>query len=194
MFGSGGKSKKRALTRDYLVRAAYGYLQRFATTEQNLRTVLERKARRRLAESDSDYGPLPEAVQAWIAEIVGKAVAQNLVNDRLYAEARAARLIRSGNSRMKTTQKLLNKGVAGDMVEEVLDQLAADHQDTDALAAVKYARKRRFGGFSLRHDGGEVQEKELASMCRAGFSYALATRVLRMSRREMEDVIYDAGL
>jgi len=119
-----------------------------------------------------------------------KTVQQKLVDDRQFAEARAASLIRSGNSKMKITQKLLAKGVKPHMVEEVMQNLSEQHEDMDFLAAVKYARKRRFGAFSMRHDGAEPVEKELASMCRAGFSYALAGRILKMPREELEDALY----
>ena len=183
------------MTRDYLVRATYNYLQRFATTEKNLREVLGRKARRRLSDEEgSDTQALMPQAKDWIDDIVHKAVQQNLVNDRQYAEARARSLIRSGNSKMKVGQKLQAKGVAADLVAEVLEALAEQYEDMDFLAAVKYARKRRFGAFSIRHDGAELMEKELASMCRAGFSYTLTIRVLKMPCRDLEDILYQTSI
>ncbi|MCF6197381.1 MAG: RecX family transcriptional regulator [Emcibacter sp.] len=180
--------KKRPLSRDYLVRATYNYLQRFATTEKNLRAVLGRKVHRRMPESDD--GALQATAMVWIDEIVQKAVAQNLVNDRQYAEAKARSLMRSGNSTRTIHQKLLAKGIAASLATEVMAALAEEFEDMDFLAAVKYARKRRFGAFSIRHDGNELVEKELASMCRAGFSYGLANRILMMPREELEDILY----
>lgn len=197
--GTQEKRKKRALTRDYLLRATYSYLQRFATTEKNLREVLRRKAKRRLPEFnddpefENDTAALRLKAEEWIDEIIQKAVEQNLVNDRTFAEGRAASLIRGGNSKMKTAQKLMTKGVDADVVEDVIDRLESDYQDLDDLAAVKYARKRRFGPFSIRHDGTEVQEKELASMCRAGFSFHLAGRILKMPKDEAEKIIYGSS-
>ena len=193
-----GKSKKRALTRDYLVRATYNYLQRFATTEKNLAQVLDRKVRRRLSEAgtEADYqadeGEQYAQAQEWIEDIVQKAVQQNLVNDRQYAAARAISLARSGNAKSMIAQKLQAKGVSSDTVAEVMQELTEQHHDMDLSAAVKYARKRRFGAFSSRHDGREVVEKELASMCRAGFSYGLASKVLKMTTEELEDILYQA--
>lgn len=187
-----GKSKKHArksaLTRDYLVRATYSYLQRFATTEKNLGSVLDRKARRRLP--DTDFDALYLQAQGWIRDIVQKAVQQNLVNDRQFARARAASLIRSGNSRMRTSQKLQAKGVSPDVVAEAMQGLSENHEDMDFLAAVKYARKRRFGDFNIRHNGKDIVKKELASMCRAGFSYTVAGKVLKMPHDELETLLY----
>ncbi len=188
------KPKNRALTRDYLLRATYSYLQRFATTEKNLRDVLARKVRRRLPEADpeteTDNRELSAQAQGWIEDIVQKAVQQNIVNDRQFATSRAKSLIRSGNSRMKIAQKLRARGVAADLVTEVMEHLSEQYEDMDFLAAVKYVRKRRFGAFSIRHDGREIVEKELASLCRAGFSYGLGNRILKMPREELEDMLY----
>ncbi len=157
-----GKVKKRALTREYLVRATYSYLEKYATTEKNLRRVLDRKVRRRLPEEagDAAYALALE----WIEEIVTKAVEQNLVNDQTYAKARARSLSRSGNSQRNITQKLQAKGVSADIAKEVIQKLVEDNPEMDRLAAVKYVRKRRFGAFSLRHDGREIVEKELARL------------------------------
>lgn len=182
------KRKKRALTRSYLLNATYSYLQKFATTEKNLMDVLDRKARRRLPETDHE--DLYDQAKVWIAEIVEKSVEQGLVNDRSFAEVRAASLLRSGNSKMKISQKLQAKGVSGEIVSDVMDILSEQHEDIDLLAAVKYARKRRFGAFSLRHDGEEIMEKELASMCRAGFSYGLSSKILTMDNKGLDEILY----
>ncbi|WP_339860871.1 regulatory protein RecX [Paremcibacter congregatus] len=189
--------KKKRLTRDYLIRATYSYLQRFATTEKNLRDVLDRKVRRRLMLSgeEENSDSLYDEAQTWIEEIVTRAVEQNLVNDRSFAAAKSASLNRNGNSRRTISHKLQAKGVAPTVVDEVLHDLAEemDDLDLDYVAAVKYLRKRRFGAFSLRHDGGDIIEKELASLCRAGFSYQMALKVLKMPRDELEEVMYQAG-
>lgn len=182
------KPKKRALTREYLVRATYSYLQKYATTEKNLLDVLGRKVRKRLPESDGQE--LELQAKEWIEDIVHKAVQQNLVNDRQFAEARARSLVRSGNSKMKISQKLQAKGVMPDVVASVMQNLSEQYEDMDFLAAVKYVRKRRFGAFSSHHDGEELVEKELASMCRAGFSYTLVNKVLKMPHEELEDLLY----
>ncbi len=190
------KPKKRALTRDYLLRATYSYLQRFATTEKNLRDVLARKVRRRLPEQDpeTDNGELYAQTQDWIDDIVQKMVQQNIVNDRQFATSRAMSLIRSGNSAMRVAQKLRARGVMADLVTEVMETLSEQYEDMDFSAAVKYIRKRRFGAFSIRHDGGEIVEKELAAMCRAGFSYGLGSRILKMPREELENILYGKDL
>lgn len=185
---NGKESKKPALTRDYLLRATYSYLQKFATTEKNLRDVLLRKARRRLLADDD--GELYAEAKVWIDGIVQKAVDQKLVDDHQFALSRAASLARSGNSRQKIMQKLLARGVIPDMVREVMDSLAEQHPDMDFIAAVKYARKRRFGAFANDHNGEQGREKHRAGMCRAGFSYSIADRVLKMSRAELEDALY----
>ncbi|MCF8475194.1 MAG: RecX family transcriptional regulator [Emcibacter sp.] len=192
------KIKKRKVTRDYLVRATYSYLQKFATTEKNLKDVLERKVRRIMAVSDDnvsiEHGQLFENTQEWIDDIVAQMVSLNLVNDREYAESRARSLIRNGNSKVMIIQKLRTKGVPSGLIDDIISNLSEQLEDQDALAAVRYIKKRRFGAFNSRHDNSEIIEKELASMCRAGFSYTLGHRTLGMAREELEEILYDKKL
>lgn len=176
------------MTREYLLGTAYRYLERFATTEKNLRLILERKARRRLymsetGDSESDLG----AAKIWIEEIVRSAVEKNLVNDRQYAIARARALYRSGNSKSLIVRKLLARGVPDALAGDVMAELAQENEGLERLAAIRYIKKRRFGAFSIREGEGE---KQLAALCRAGFSYALAREVLKMSRDELEEMLY----
>lgn len=177
------------------MRATYSYLERFATTEKNLRDVLERKVRRILSRHRDDpqmaEGPEFEQIKLWIEEIVSTCLEQNLVNDKSYAEARTRSLLRSGNSTMMVGQKLRAKGVSVELIASVLETYEADNPDADYLAAIRYAKRRRFGPFSIRHDGSEVIEKELASLCRAGFSYALAQKILKQSKETLEEKFYE---
>jgi len=182
------REKLKNLTRDYLLRATYSHLQKFATTEKNLRAVLDRKARRRLPAEAGDE--LYAEAKKWIDDIVQKAVEQNLVDDYQFALSRARSLVQRGNSAQKIIQKLLALVVGTDMVTAVMEQLAAQYPDMDYRAAVNYARRRRFGAFGSDQGSDNVTEKQRASMCRAGFSYSVASRVLEMSGEELENIVY----
>jgi len=188
------KKRIRPLSRDYLIRATYRYLERFATTEKNLRDVLERKVRRILSQQEKEQDEESfKTAMIWIEEIVTKCRDQNLVNDTNYAQARARSLLRSGNSTRMVAQKLRAKGVEVDLIKIVLENYQQENPDMDYLAAIRYAKRRRFGAFSSRHDGSVVMEKEVASMCRAGFSYEMAQKILKQDKAALEDKIYEQG-
>ncbi len=85
--------KKRGPTKadpESLARAAYWYLERFATSAENLRRVLMRRGEKaaRAHGSDRDDGA------AFVDAIIRRLRGDGLLDDGAYAEARAAGLAR----------------------------------------------------------------------------------------------------
>ncbi len=73
---------------------------------------------------------------------------------------------------------LARKWVAAAVIEEAVEGLAENHRDPDLAAALTYARRRRFGPYRTRQINDKEREKELAALARAGFSYAIAARII----------------
>ncbi|RIY02179.1 regulatory protein RecX [Aureimonas flava] len=159
----------RPVTRDWLFRAASHYLERYASTQANLRRVLERKVMRRAlarGEEASAFEPL-------IAETVARFVELKLLDDRSFAEARLASLRRRGTSQRQSAAKLAEKGVDRETVSAVM---AGDETD-EAEAARRLARRRRLGPHRLR-ERAERRDRDVAALMRAGFSYTHASAAI----------------
>jgi regulatory protein len=168
----GGRLKRpvpRAVTPAYLDRAALAYLERFASSAQNLARVLKRKVERRCRMRSEDPAPF----LALIDDVVARAVRGGLVDDRRYAEGRVASLRRRGGSARAIGAKLAAKGVARDTVAAVLVGAAED----ELAAAHALARRRRLGPYRTG-DRAAFREKDLAAFARAGFSFAVARRIV----------------
>ncbi len=161
--------------------AALRHLSRFATTEAGLVRVLDRRIAR-WARAATAEGTCPDgSVEA--ARLAARAVAQacvslGMVNDAVFATARAARLTRSGRSRRAVAAHLAGKGISAELVQAALP--SADDEVSSALA---FSRKRRIGPFRqdpIREtDGQDVGRQELAALARAGFSRDVAEQALR---------------
>ena len=82
----------RRITAAYLRRAALHYLERYSVPAAQLRKVLARK----IAVSCRHHGEEPSLHTALLDEVVAQCVALQLVDDRRFAEARAATLRRNG--------------------------------------------------------------------------------------------------
>jgi regulatory protein len=158
----------RKVTPAYLDRAALAYLERFASSAENLRRVLARKVQRRCRLRGED----PAEFQALVEDVVRRAAAGGLVDDRRYAEGRVASLRRRGSSTRLIGAKLSAKGVAREVIEGAL----RDDRDEEA-AAWTFARRRRLGPYRAR-DRAAFREKDLAAMARGGFRFDLARRVV----------------
>jgi regulatory protein len=163
------KPRYKVPTADRLTRSALHYLERYASSEANLRRVLERKVLKACNALDLD----PAEFTAMIDTIVETCRRNALVDDKSFAETRVASLRRRGGSRRKIEAQLNAKGVERGIINAVLE----DAEGSDEDAALIFARRRRLGPF--RKTGRtERRDKDLAAMCRAGFSFEIARRVI----------------
>ncbi len=166
----------RPITEDYLQRAALYYLERYASSAENLRRVLRRKVRR----SCLHHGTPPEAHEAEIEAVVGRCLRVGHLDDARYAEMRAETLRRRGLSTRMILAKLAEKGVDADLARTALssvDGRADAGSDADEAAARAFARRRRLGPYR-RADREEKRDRDLAALARGGFAFETARRIV----------------
>jgi len=169
------RKEPRRVTADYLERSALHYLERFASSSANLRRVLMRKVEL----SARAHGTDREEGARWVDALVARYLSSGLLNDRLYAEAKATGLQRRGGSTRAIRQKLAAKGLDETDIEGALSGLeGAEEGRADLEAALAYARRRRLGPYRLPEDREARRDKDLAALARAGFDLGTARRVV----------------
>jgi regulatory protein len=163
----------RAITPEYLDKAALFYLERYASSAENLARVLMRRVEKaaRAGISDRDEG------RRLVDALVERYRARGLLDDRTYAEGRAKSLLRQGRPRAAIARRLAAKGVGSDAIDQALGSLKEESPDPDLSAVIAFARRRRLGPWRLK-DRAEFRERDLAALGRAGFSYELARKVV----------------
>jgi len=157
------RRKPRQITPDYLEKAALFYLERYASSSENLKAVLRRKVWRAAPDTEADQ----DAADGWIDEAVAKLERAGLLDDRAYAEMRVMSLRRQGESARSIQSKLAAKGVDRVTIGRALDQ--DDDENDDLAAAIAYARRRRLGPFRAEAERDERRERDLAALARKGF-------------------------
>ena len=167
----------RSITAKYLQNAATFYLERYPTTAEGLRRVLDR----RVAKAKMAEAPIVANVERVIAEIVARFVAAGAIDDKAFAQTKARALHRRGTSGRLTRQKLKLAGIDPDTLDQAmagLDQeLDTDPRQREWKAAAALARRRRLGPYRAK-DRKQHRDRDLAAMARAGFDYELARRVV----------------
>lgn len=158
-----------------LYQAALAYTARYATTKENLRRVLWRKLRRAAMRNDEAM-PDPGAAEAEIASIVNRLEKIGAVDDQVYANAQLRTLQARGTSLRAIRAKLAAKGVPSELVSRLLESNTPEEDERSA--ATRYAQRRRLGPYREREAPPEQRQKDLAAMCRAGFSYNVAAAVM----------------
>ena len=182
--------RKIKISHRYLLGAAYRYLERYATTEANLKFILSRKVERALVDQENSE-EVREISKIWIKEIVDGCVKQKLVDNKLYAQNRMKSFLNSGNSVSNAKNKLRAKGVPVEVIEEVVASTYKQTPNANIVSAVKYVKRRRFGPFRVRERMENTEQKEFAAMARAGYSYSESAKVLKASLKELENILYE---
>lgn len=172
----------KPITKQSLRNAALRYIDRFATSRENLRQVLMRRVQKSNYYHDTS---IQEGID-WIEELLNKLEEAKLINDALYAEGRASSLHRKGSSIKVIRLKLMEKGLSEENITHALDALAEETQSTNLErdAAIALARRRRLGPWRDPEKREDLKQKDLAAMARAGFSYDLARDIIEATSVE----------
>lgn len=165
------------LDRPALDRLALRYVERFATTRGKLAAYLTRKIRERGFD-----GTPPDP-----AEIAERFAELGYVNDRLYAESKAAAMARRGLGARRVGEALRYAGVQAEDAEAIAPQVEA----RVGQSAIDFARRKRIGPFAAEPADRERIAKQVAAMVRAGHAPGLAWRLARMNPGDDPDFLLD---
>lgn len=178
------RRKRGPLTKAYLERAALHYLERYASSVEGLRRVLMRRVDKAAREGRCD----PDEAAPWVEAVVARYAEVGLVDDRAFAEGRAASLRRRGESARRIALTLREKGVDGDLIDSVLaEEDGADRTAAEFAAACRFARRRRLGPMRPPAEREARRDRDLAALARAGFSLDVARRVLDLDDADALD-------
>lgn len=185
------RAAAKPVTQERLEQAALAYLQRFATSSENLRQVLLRRIRRTAELHGDEAVPSAGDVDA----LVGRYMRSGLLDDALYARTRAVALSRAGHGRRSIALKLRAKGLSDGDIQGALAALEQETGDTsaDLLAALRHARRRRLGPFG----GGDParDRRDMAALARRGFSADIVMLIIGAEdEAALADRLTDRGI
>jgi regulatory protein len=173
----------RPVTAASLENAAMHYMERFASSTADLRRVLLRRVRR-AAEGAGEDDDRAEAETrraegaALVEALIAKLQDAGILDDRRYAETRAASLHRRGGSRRAVAARLARHGIERDLIANAIGGMAEDGGDADLTAASAFAKRRRLGPYRPAEPSPASRQKDLAALARGGFDQNTARRIL----------------
>ncbi|HZH29084.1 MAG TPA: RecX family transcriptional regulator [Azospirillaceae bacterium] len=172
-----GRRPPRKPSPQSLDNAAQYYLARYAASAESLRRVLRRRVDRAArAHGDVDV----QAAHGWIEDIIRRYLASGLLNDALFAAARARTLHRRGASARLIREKLAIKGLDTATVDAAIAAIEPEEDggDRELEAARALARRRRLGPWRRPGQRAEARMRDLAALARAGFAYDVCKAVV----------------
>lgn len=172
------KRVARPVTAKYLQNAAAFYLERYPSTAEGLKRVLNR----RVARAKMLDAPVMDDVGRAIDTIVAKFVDAGIIDDKAFAQTKARSLHRRGTSSRVTRQKLKMAGVENDTLDQAMGgldiELDLNPAQREFQAAKALARRRRLGPYRVPEERKDKRTRDLATMARAGFAYDVARKVI----------------
>ncbi|NDE91070.1 MAG: regulatory protein RecX [Alphaproteobacteria bacterium] len=173
--------KIKLLTKDRLEFLALRYVTRYSATRGMLARVLQRHIDK-ATYNDKEFATR-DALQ-WKETILNKFEEKNWINDADLAKRFIEHGKQAGLSRQKMQQKLTHKGVGKELIKETFYEVVEDQtlDEMDLASARIYAKKKSLGLYRKSKDADP--KKELAKMCRAGFSFDIAMKALKVKMEE----------
>ena len=157
-----------------LEKAAYYNLKRYSSSSENLKRILLKRVFRAQKVQQVDW----DVTNNWIEEIIGKLKTIGIIDDREFADRKAAIFNNQGNSKLMIRKKLENKGVEIKLIDESIKNLEEKIVDPDLTAAIRFLERRKMGPYRHPNNRSEYRDRDLRSMARAGFAYSVAKQVL----------------
>ena len=163
---------------------AYGYLEKYSPSKQQLKIYLLKKYLTKIKKKKKK-----KEVSLIIDEIVLNLEKNRLINDELYSDSKARMFLRRGYSLNKINQSLRMKGIEHQFIKKSIDKIKEDKIEPDFVSALKLCKRRRIGAVRPQANRELFYKKDMGILARGGFSFGLSKRVLDLEQVEFNKLI-----
>ena len=163
---------------------AYGYLEKYSPSKQQLKVFLLKKYLTKIKGTKSK-----KEVTTIIDEIISNLEKNKILNDELYSDSKARMFLRRGYSLNKINQSLRMKGIDSQYIKQSIDKIKENEIEPDFVSALKLCKRRRIGPLRPEANRELFYKKDMGILARGGFSYALSKRVLDLPLDEFSKLI-----
>ena len=163
---------------------AYGYLEKYNPSKQQLKVFLLKKYLTKIKGIQSK-----REVTSIIDEIILNLEKNRLINDELYSDSKARMFLRRGYSLNKINQSLRNKGIDNEFIKKSIEKIKEDKIEPDFVSALKLCKRRRIGAVRPGANRELIYKKDMGILARGGFSFELSKRILDLDLVEFNKLI-----
>ena len=158
---------------------AFGYLEKYSPSKQQLKVYLLKKYLTKIKGTKSK-----REVSEIIDEILENLEKNRIINDELYSDSKARMFLRRGYSLNKINQSLRNKGIGNEHIKNSIDKIKEDKIEPDFVSALKLCKRRRIGALRPGTNRELFYKKDMGILARGGFSFELSKRILDLPLEE----------
>jgi regulatory protein len=173
--------KNLEATIDDIRNFAYGYLEKYSPSKQQLRIFLFKKlVKKKLKISNK------KEIFVLIDSVTSALEEQNLLNDKYYSDAKSKAFLRKGYSLNKIRFNLIKKGIGEKYIKASISKIKEEEADPDFFSAIKICKRRRIGPIREENNRLLYYKKDISILARSGFSYEISKKVLEIPKDEFK--------
>ena len=165
------KNKKKPLnvTVEEMTGFALNYVEKFASSKQQLKTYLLKKY------LNSKTPNIKKADISNLIDIVIEDLEKSkFINDKFYSESKAKSLIQRGASINKIRNYLFSKGVGEKYIKNTIEKINERNDDQDFFSAIKICKKKRIGPSRQENNRPLFYKKDIGVLARSGFNFEVS--------------------
>ena len=163
---------------------AYGYLEKYSPSKQQLKVYLLKKYLTKIKGIQTK-----REVSSLIDEILLNLEKNKLLNDELYSDSKARMYLRRGYSLNKINQSLRSKGIEDIYIKKSINKIKEDKIEPDFVSALKLCKRRRIGALRPGANRELFYKKDMGILARNGFSFELSKRILDLPLEELTKLL-----
>tara|TARA_B100001093_G_scaffold515047_1_gene590469 strand:+ start:4257 stop:4817 length:561 start_codon:yes stop_codon:yes gene_type:complete len=163
---------------------AYGYLEKYNPSKQQLKIYLLKKYLFKIKGTRSK-----KEVSNIIDEILLNLETNDLINDELYSDSKARTYLKRGYSLNKINQSLRKKGIKNEYIQKSINKIKSDVIEPDFVSALKLCKRRRIGALRPHANRELFYKKDMGILARSGFSFELSKKILDLDFKEFNKLI-----
>ena len=180
------KNKKKTLemTIDEMRNFSFAYIEKYASSKQQLRTYLLKKYLK---------VNIPNVSKKNITDLIDVVLKDlensKFINDQFYSKSKAKSLIKRGSSINKIRSYLMAKGVSDKYVKHTIDEIKEKNEDQDFFSAIKICKKKRIGPSRNENNRELFYKKDIGILARSGFDFETSKKVMDLDQEDYKRII-----
>ncbi len=178
------KKKTLQVTVEEMRNFAFGYVEKYAPSKQQLKTYLLKKYLK---------ASVPNVKKKDVVDLIDIVLVDleknKFINDKFYSDSKAKSMIQRGSSINKIRNYLIGKGINNEFIRNTVNKIQDENSDQDFFSAIKICKKKRIGPARIEDNRPLFYKKDISLLARNGFDFETSKKVMDMEKDDFLKII-----
>ena len=178
------KKKTLQVTVEEMRNFAFGYVEKYAPSKQQLKTYLLKKYLK---------ASVPNVKKKDVVDLIDIVLVDleknKFINDKFYSDSKAKSMIQRGSSINKIRNYLIGKGINNEFIRNTVNKIQDENSDQDFFSAIKICKKKRIGPARIEDNRPLFYKKDISLLARNGFDFETSKRIMDIDKQDYVKII-----